>query len=130
MAVPYWRQGRERQDRSQAATACHPPGRTANRSRVEKNGAPDLVSTSQPPHREFDIAAGQLAPAFDRTHIGRLGIAIEEVAGPRPRLVARQREGLAQIAVVRLAPAGHPAREIARTRDHVVTPDHMTTGRI
>src|SRR4029450_13875811 len=35
-----------------------------------------------------------------------------------------------QIAVVRLAPAGHPAREIARTKEHVVTPDNMTTGRI
>src|SRR5215204_2538943 len=85
-----------------------------------------LIGAGKPAHREFDGAIGQFAPAFDRTHIGRLGIAIEEVARPRPGLVARQRESLAQIAVVRLAPAGHPAREIARTKDHVVTPD---TGR-
>jgi branched-chain amino acid transport system ATP-binding protein len=58
------------------------------------------------------------------------GITTVIVARPRPGLVARQREGLAQIAIVRLAPAGHPAREIARTKDHVVTPDSMTTGRI
>src|SRR3954453_8904378 len=85
-----------------------------------------LVGAGKPAHREFDGAIGQLAPAFDRAHIGRLGIAVEKVARPCPRFVARQREGLTQIAVVRLAPAGHPAREVARTKDHVVTPD---TGR-
>jgi hypothetical protein len=39
-------------------------------------------------------------------------------------LPARQRKSLAQITVVRLATAGHPAREIARTRNHVVTSDY------
>src|SRR4029078_581715 len=87
-----------------------------------------LIRARNAPHREFDVAAGQLAPAFDRAHIGRPRITVEEVARPRPRAVARQREGLAQIAVVRLAPGGHPAGEIAWTQDHVATPVQMTTG--
>src|SRR5205809_2894153 len=82
-----------------------------------------LIGAGKPAHREFDGAIRQLAPAFDRAHIGRLGIAVEKVARPRPRLVARQREGLAQIAVVRLAPAGHPAGQVARTEDQAVTPE-------
>src|SRR5258705_10315306 len=88
------------------------------------------VRAAQPPHREFDVAAGQLAPAFDAAHIGGLGIAGKEIAGFGPRLVARQREGLTQIAVVRLPPAGHPLGKIAGARDHVATPAHITTGPI
>src|ERR1700723_2424453 len=81
-----------------------------------------LICAAQPPHREFDLAIGQFAPAFDAAHIGGLGIAGEEIARPCPRLVTRQGECLAQIAVVQLAPAGHPICEIARTRGHVATP--------
>src|SRR5882757_7993424 len=95
------------------------------------NPAHALIRTGKPSHREFDVAAGQFAPAFDRAHIGRLRIAVEEVARPYPCYVARQLEGLAQIAVVRLAPGGHPAGEITRTQNHVATPQkHMTMGSI
>src|SRR6266850_7840831 len=83
-----------------------------------------LVGAAQPSHREFDVAIGQFAPAFDTAHIGGLGITGEEVARTDPRFVARQGEGLAQIAVIHiLPPAGHPVGEIARARDHVATPD-------
>ena len=51
-------------------------------------------------HGEFDLAARQFAPAFDGAHIGGLGVAIEEVARPIPRLFARQRKSLAQKAIV------------------------------
>src|SRR3954454_12108860 len=76
------------------------------------------VRAGKPAHRKLDVATWEFAPALDRTHIGRLGIAVEEVACPHSRLVARQCEGLAQVAVVRLAPAGHPTCEIARTKAH------------
>src|SRR5450755_5165267 len=78
-----------------------------------------LVGAWQPPHGEFDVATGQFAPAFDRRHVTGLGIAAEEVARLGACLVARQGEGLAQIAVIQLAPAGHPVGEIARAIDHV-----------
>src|ERR1700738_310505 len=38
------------------------------------------VGAWQPPHGKFDVATRQLTPAFDRTHIGLLGIAGEVVA--------------------------------------------------
>src|SRR4051794_20206895 len=41
-----------------------------------------LISTWEPAHGEFDLAARQFAPALDGAHIGRFWIAIEEVAGP------------------------------------------------
>ena len=44
-----------------------------------------LICAGKPPHGEFDVAAGQLAPAFDLAHIGGLRVALEEVARPRPR---------------------------------------------
>src|SRR5665647_1180658 len=77
------------------------------------------VGAGQPPHGEFDVAAGQFAPAFDPAHIGLLGIAGEEIARLGPRLVARQREGLAQVTVAGLPPPGHPVRQVARTKGHV-----------
>src|ERR1700709_276823 len=86
----------------------------------------ELIRGCEPTHREFDVAAGKLPPAFDRTHIGRLGIAVEEVTRPHPRLVARQGKGLAQVAVVGLARAGHPAREIAGTKAQLLTPEAVT----
>src|SRR3981189_408298 len=82
-----------------------------------------LVGARQPPHGEFDLVAWQFAPAFDPAHISGLGVAGEEIAGLGPRLVARESEGLAQIAIVRLPPAGHPVCQIARARDHVATPN-------
>src|SRR6266852_1297892 len=89
-----------------------------------KKSHPDLVGAAQPSHCEFDVAIGQFAPAFDLAHIGGLGIAGEEVARLGPRLVARQGEGLTQIAVIQLLPpAGHPVGKIARARGHVATPD-------
>src|SRR5260370_25260015 len=81
-----------------------------------------LVGAGQPPHGEFDVAIRQFAPDFNPAHIGGLGIAGEEIARLGPRLVARQRKGLAQIAIVRFPPAGHPVCQIARARDHVATP--------
>src|SRR6478735_4482677 len=81
-----------------------------------------LVGAGQPAHGEFDGAIRQFAPAFDGAHIGGLGVAGEEIARLGPRLFARQGEGLAQIAIVRFAPAGHPVCQIARARDHVATP--------
>src|SRR6478752_2148485 len=110
----------------QEAGCSHSPGRGDTGKLALWRDA--LIRARKAPHREFDVAAGQFAPAFDRAHIGRLRITVEEVARPRPRAVARQREGLAQIAVVRLAPGGHPAGEIAWTQDHVATPVQMTTG--
>src|SRR5712672_2710464 len=90
--------------------------------------AADLIGAGQPPHRELDLAARQLAPAFHRAHIGRLGETVEEIARPQARFVARKGKGLAQIAVLRLAPPGHPAGEIARTQNHAATPNQMMTG--
>src|SRR5262245_9453464 len=92
--------------------------------------AGSLISAGEAAHGELDVAAGQLAPAFHRTHIGRLRIAIEKVARLHPRRIPWQRKSLAQIAVDRLAPAGHPAREISRAKDHVATPERVTTGLI
>src|SRR6266481_9556979 len=34
---------------------------------------------SQPPHRELDLPAWQLAPMLDLAHVGRLRVAIEEL---------------------------------------------------
>src|SRR5207245_7692643 len=96
--------------------------------RKPSNRAPALVRAGQPPHREFDVAAGQLAPGLDRAHIAGLGVAGEEGLRPFPRRRARQREALAQIAVAGrwaglaayLAPARHPLGEIPRTIGHVL----------
>src|SRR6185437_11908678 len=38
-----------------------------------------LVRAGQPPHREFDLAAWQFAPAFYPAHIGGLGITGEKI---------------------------------------------------
>src|SRR6185437_6059094 len=84
------------------------------------------IGAAQPPHGEFDVAAGQLAPALYPAHIGRLGIAAEEIARRGPRLVARQCEDLAQIAVIRPTAGCHPVCQIARTKGHVATPKPMT----
>src|ERR1700694_1711838 len=89
-----------------------------------------LVGAGQPPHGEFDLAAGQFAPPLDPAHIGGLGIAGEEIARLGPRLVARQGEGLAQITVARLPPASQPVCQIARARGHVATPKPITTASI
>src|ERR1700686_769513 len=83
---------------------------------------PALIGAWQPPHREFDLAAGQFTPAFNPAHIGGLGIAGQEISRFAARLVARQREGLAQITVAALAAPGHAVCQIARARDHVATP--------
>src|SRR6202165_1203829 len=89
-----------------------------------------LIGARQPPHGKFDGAIRQFAPAFDGAHIGGLGIAGEEIARSGPRLVARQREGFAQIAVVQITTAGHPVGEIARAGGHVATPNTITTRSI
>src|SRR4030081_3284634 len=78
-----------------------------------------LVRAGEPAHGEFDRAVRQLAPAFDRTHVGGLRVAVEEVARLGPRPLARQCKGLAQIAIVGLTPPGHPAGEIPRANGHV-----------
>src|SRR6185437_3435130 len=86
-----------------------------------------LVRAGQPPHGEFDLAAGQFAPDFHFAHIGGLGITGEKIPRRGPRPVARQSEGLAQIAVARLAPARHPIRhpacQIAWAHGHVAYSD-------
>src|SRR5262245_5632333 len=79
-----------------------------------------LIGARRPPHGALDRAGRQLAPVFDRAHIGFLRIALEEVAGFAARGLARQGEGFAQKAVIApAAPAGHPACEIARAERHV-----------
>src|SRR6202040_435710 len=83
-----------------------------------------LVGARQPPHREFNVPVRQLTPAFDAAHIGLLGITDEKIARLCPRLVTWQRERLAQIAIVPLAPASHPVCEIARAQGHVATPTY------
>src|SRR6185312_1920863 len=80
------------------------------------------VGAAQPTHGEFDVAAGQFAPAFDPAHIGCLGIAGEEIARRDPRLVARQPKGLAQITVIRRTAGRHAVCQIARAKGHVATP--------
>src|SRR3989442_9291060 len=103
------------------------------RNRLSLPGLPReniLIRAGQPPHGEFDSAVRQFAPTFHRTHVGGLGVAVEEIARLGPRRLARQRKGLAQIAVCQLsvghAPPGHPAGEIPRAKRHVETPkrDH------
>src|ERR1700753_2476948 len=86
----------------------------------------ELVRAGQPPHGEFDVAAGQFAPTFDPAHVGSLGIPGEEIARLGPGPIARQGEGFTQKPVVRFAPAGHPVGQIAwakanvaRARGHV-----------
>src|SRR6185503_19753553 len=64
------------------------------------SGPKRLVGACEPAHGEFDLAARQFAPAFDGAHIGRLGVAIEELARPISRLFARQRKSLAPKAVL------------------------------
>src|SRR4051794_12548669 len=79
--------------------------------------ATTLVRAWQPPHGEFDRAVRQLAPAFDRGHVGGLGEAAEHLARLFARGLPRQRKRLAavRIAARRLqsrAVARHPAGEI------------------
>src|SRR5437868_2221147 len=81
------------------------------------------VGAAQPAHRKLDRAIGKLPPAFDRAHITGLRVAGEIVPRLRSRLIARQRECLAQIAVASLAPGRHPAGQIPRTESHVRTPN-------
>src|ERR1700681_596810 len=102
--------------------------RSAPFDAIERNRL--LIGAAQPSHREFDVAVGQFAPAFDSAHVGGLGIAGEEVARLGPRLVARQGGGFAQISVVQLPPAGHAVDEIARAKGHVATPAQTTTSSI
>src|ERR1700742_178360 len=103
-----------------------------NRGMVHRSR--ELIRAWQPSHGEFDVAAGQFAPAFDPAHIGGLGIAGEEIPRRGPRPVARQGEGLTQIAIVGLAPASrpirHPVCQIARARDHVAYSNTITTRSI
>src|SRR5947209_13371403 len=93
-----------------------------------------LIRARQPPHREFDPPVGQFAPAFDTAHVGGLGITREKTAGLCPCLLTRQGEALAQIAVLRLPPCGHPVCQFARAKGHALTPrsrnSNKTTGPI
>src|SRR5262245_38740834 len=53
------------------------------------------IRARKPPHGELDAFAGEFAPGFDLGHVGRFGKAAEHFARLLPRLLARQREGLA-----------------------------------
>ena len=64
-----------------------------------------LIRAGQAPHREFDRAAGQLAPAFDRGHVGGLRVAAEHLARLVAGGFARQRKGIAPVAVAATATA-------------------------
>src|SRR5689334_21572893 len=93
-------------------------GRSMRSGAATGSGEP-LIRAGEPAHGEFDHAVGQFPPVLDRAHIGLLRIALEVVPRPGARRLARQREGLAQKAVVAatavlaLAAGGHPACEIA-----------------
>src|SRR4051794_24489452 len=73
------------------------------RSSAATGSGEALVRARQPTHGEFDRAVRQLPPVLDRGHIGFLRIALEKIARPAARRFARQREGLAQKAVVAAA---------------------------
>src|SRR6187455_1473665 len=79
--------------------------------------ATTLVRAWQPPHGELDRAVRQLAPAFDRGHVGGLGKAAEHLARLLARRLARQRKRLAPVGVAARclqtrAAVRHPASEI------------------
>src|SRR5215475_13615581 len=80
------------------------------------------VGAAQPAHGELNIAGRQFAPAFHRAHVAGLRITGQKIARLRPRLLAWQREGLAQITVIGLPPCRHAVGQIPRAKGHVVTP--------
>src|SRR4029079_12445636 len=84
-----------------------------------------LVRAGEPLHGELDRAIGRFAPAFDRAHIGLLGIALQELARLAARHLARQRERLAQKTVIGPLAAGHPVCQVTRT-DRVTRADWVT----
>ena len=55
----------------------------------------ELIRRRQPAHGELHHIVGQLAPVLDLGHVGRLGIAAEQVARLGARRLAREREGVA-----------------------------------
>src|SRR5215469_1620358 len=59
------------------------------------------IGAGKPSHGEFDAIAGKLAPGLDLRHIGGLGKAAKYLTRLFPRLLARQREGLAAECVAR-----------------------------
>src|SRR5215471_888044 len=59
------------------------------------------IGAGKPSHGEFDAIAGKLAPGLDLRHIGGLGKAAKYLTCLFPRLLARQREGLAPESVAR-----------------------------
>jgi|SRR6476620_10163908 hypothetical protein len=71
----------------------------ANPHRIEFSGTTGRHAMSirarKPPQGELDAFAGEFAPGFDLGHVGRFGKAAEHFARLLPRLLARQREGLA-----------------------------------
>src|SRR5450830_1164156 len=71
------------------------PAPALSRKRLGRGGS-SSVRRRQLPHGEFDHVARQLAPAFDRGHIGGLRVAIEKFARLGVGLRARQRESRPQ----------------------------------
>src|SRR5579871_2377817 len=106
-----------------SASASSPRRWIDHSARFRRATAEPSVGAAQATHGELDLAAGQLPPAFHHAHVAGLGIAGEEGARGHPRLLARQRERLAHIAIVRLSPSGHPTGKIARRGRHDATPD-------
>src|SRR5215471_2674580 len=80
------------------------------------------VGAAQSAHGELDVAGRQFAPAFHRAHIAGLRITGQEIARLRPRLLARQREGLAQVTVIGLPPCRHAVGQIPRAKGHLLAP--------
>jgi hypothetical protein len=68
------------------------------------------------PHREFDLAVGELPPVLDNRHVAALRKTIEDFTGLPASRVNRQGEGL------RLLQAGQPVGQILWARKQVVTP--------
>src|SRR5262249_17715623 len=65
------------------------------------NARAPSIGAGKPSHGKFDAIAGKLAPGFDLRHIGGLGKAAKYLTRLFPRLLARQREGLAPESVAR-----------------------------
>src|SRR4051794_39554005 len=64
-----------------------------------RSDAGDLIRPFQPPHGEFDVAAGHFAPALDLAHVAGRRPCIEERPGFGARGEPRQGKGLADKAV-------------------------------
>jgi len=72
---------------------------------------------SQPPHRELDLPAWQLAPMLDLARVGRLRVAIEELPHRLAGVVTGLGEGLAHETIagaVLRAMIAHPLRQLTR----------------